>query len=306
MMAFPDTSPLTPGSPFHLDQEMPYRAWRERKLAAFAASADAVRVKIDDIRALSTRERRAIESALTACNLVIYSTDAGLAVDKTSIRALGAQLGLERLDDNLCADKDGISAIRVVHERRVGEYIPYTDRPLNWHTDGYYNTAERQIRAIVMHCVQPAERGGENTFLDHEMAYIHLRDENPAFIAAFMQPDVMTIPANEQGGEVLRAEQTGPVFSVDAEGFLHMRYSARARNVIWKEDPLTRAARDCLADLLKQDSGYIFRHRLAAGEGIISHNVLHNRSAFSNGADGGQQRLLYRARYFDRARTEAR
>jgi alpha-ketoglutarate-dependent taurine dioxygenase len=64
------------------------------------------------------------------------------------------------------------------------EFIPYTDKPIRWHTDGYYNIPERTVRGMVLHCVQSAASGGENQLLDHEIAYILLRDENPDFIRA--------------------------------------------------------------------------------------------------------------------------
>jgi len=44
---------------------------------------------------------------------------------------------------------------------------------------------------------------------------------------------------------------------------------------------------------------------LRAGQGIICNNVLHSRSAFTDAADSGQVRLLYRARYHDRIRGTA-
>ena len=52
-----------------------------------------------------------------------------------------------------------------------------------------------------MHCVSPAKSGGENSYLDPEIAYILMRDENPDYIAALMQDDVMMIPANEIDGK---------------------------------------------------------------------------------------------------------
>ncbi|VAW73557.1 hypothetical protein MNBD_GAMMA14-549, partial [hydrothermal vent metagenome] len=156
-----------------------------------------------------------------------------------------------------------------------------------------------QIRGVILHCVRPAETGGDNAFLDHEIAYIQLRDENPDFIRALMEPDAMTIPANIRNGQELRPEQTGPVFSLDRQGNLHMRYSARARNIEWKADSTTQAATKYLLGLFQQDSPYIFRHRLEAGEGVISNNALHCRTGFSH-EDGSITRLLYRARYFDR------
>lgn len=286
-------------SPFDLRDERAYQAWRATKLAAAPATAEALFVDIADPFALTPAEKQRIADALARANVAIYRLSAPCD-EKVMVRSLGRQLGLHRLDGNLCADEDNISAIRVVEHRAVGEYIPYTDKRLNWHTDGYYNASDAQVRAIVLHCAMPAAEGGENGFLDHEIAYILLRDENPEFIAALMADDAMTIPANVQNGQLLRPAQSGPVFSVDAGGHLHMRYSARGRNVEWRDDPLTRAAAARLLDLFEAGSPFIVHHRLAAGEGVISNNALHCRSAFRDDPAGGQVRLLYRARYYDR------
>jgi len=287
-------------SPFDLDSERPYQAWRARKLADYPLSSTEWLVSIDDGFQLQANERMALLKAVGKTNMAVYQLPPASAADKKQLRQLGRQLGLQRLDNNLCADEDGISALHVAEKRQVGEYIPYTSKRLNWHTDGYYNSLERQIRGVILQCVQPAENGGENAFLDHEIAYIQLRDANPDFIRALMVPDAMTIPANVQQGEELRAEQAGPVFSFDAAGQLHMRYSARGRNIVWKDDTDVQAAAECLLDLFQQDSPYIFRHRLEVGQGVISNNILHCRTAFDHDADAEPGRLLYRARYFDR------
>jgi alpha-ketoglutarate-dependent taurine dioxygenase len=230
--------------------------------------------------------------------MAIYQ--AGSPVDKSAIRALGRQFGLESLDMNLRADEDSITTLRVVAESAGTHYIPYTNRPLNWHTDGYYNRPEEQVRGIVMHCVSTSASGGDNLFLDPEIAYLLMRDENADYIRALMQPDAMTIPANIEAGVELRPAQSGPVFSVSASGALHMRYTARTRSIEWKDDRDTRLAAGFLIELLNSDSLYIVRHRLSAGQGIICNNVLHKREAFEDDANKGQTRLLYRARYHER------
>jgi alpha-ketoglutarate-dependent taurine dioxygenase len=288
----------TGGSPFDLARDDIYRQWRARKLAGYPAAPQDLVVEVGDGYALTDAERLALLDRLRRANLAIYRLPPARAADKLMLRQLGRQFGLERLDSNLCADEDGISSLHVVEQRRSGEYIPYTSKRLNWHTDGYYNSLQQQIRGVLLQCVQPAASGGDSALLDHEIAYIHLRDRDPRLVRALMAADAMTIPPNVQNGRQLRPAQSGPVFSVDGEGHLHMRYSARARNIVWKDDALTRAAADCLLNLFQQDSPYIFRHRLAAGEGVISNNVLHCRTEFSDAP--GQARLLYRARYFDR------
>jgi len=291
------------GDPFDLNDEAAYRAWRARKLACYPTESTALVVRLDNPAELSMAERTAILDRLLRCNMVIYELAEPARASKDMVRALGRQFGLERLDSNLYADEDAVSALQVIAEGRRGEYIPYTNQRLSWHTDGYYNPTTRQIRAIVMHCVSDAARGGESALLDHEVAYILLRDEDPRYVAALMEPDVMTIPANVEGGVELRAAQTGPVFSLDpASASLHMRYSARARNIVWKDGELVAAARERLTAILSDERGYVLRHRLRPGQGIICNNVLHNRTGFEDDPQHGHRRLLYRARYFDRIR----
>jgi alpha-ketoglutarate-dependent taurine dioxygenase len=301
------TAPLTrsdegraaPG-PFDLDDTARYRAWRDRKLAGYPLQPTDLMVPVADPAALSASERQAILGALRRTNIALYQVPGACAADKRAMREFARQFGLERLDNNLCADEDGITALQVVEKRGEGEYIPYTNLRLNWHTDGYYNSPSRQIRGIVLQCVRPAASGGESAFMDHEIAYILLRDANPDYIRALMAPDAMTIPPNMQNGVELRPEQAGPVFSLDAAGNLHMRYSARGRNIVWKDDAATVKAAGYLLNLFQLDSPYILRHRLEAGQGVISNNALHCRTAFSNDSASGRERLLYRARYFDR------
>jgi len=300
------TTRVVPGrNPFDLSDDVAYRHWRALKLADYPRTTDDLLLPIRDAFNVRIDERRGLLDRLAKANMAIYQLPLP-AAEKRLVRQLGHQLGLQHLDCNLCADEDGISALRVVEKRRLGEYIPYTNKRLNWHTDGYYNAPDRQVRGVILHCVQPAEQGGENALMDHEMAYIQLRDENPAFIRSLMSVDAMTIPANVQDGEELRTQQSGPVFSVGPGGHLHMRYSARPRNIVWRDDSTTRAAAEYLLNLFQADSPYIFRHRLQAGQGVISNNVLHCRTEFSHDANPNQGRLLYRARYFDRVADVSR
>lgn len=210
--------------------------------------------------------------------------------DKSIPRLLGLQLGLENLEN-------GISSITPEGGAR-GEFIPYTDRPIGWHTDGYYNPSARRIRAMTLHCVRAAREGGESALLDHELAYLLLRDADPEHVRALSAPDAMTIPPRLEGEALARPAETGPVFSAEGpEGRLHMRYTARGVNIVWKDDAATRAARAEL-DRILAGSPYVLRLRLEPGMGIVCNNVLHARSAFRDAPQ--HRRLLYRARYYDR------
>jgi len=78
------------------------------------------------------------------------------------VQRLGAQFGLQRLDANWLAGEHGVTRITVCSDDGQRQaYIPYTDRAIKWHTDGYYNPPERQIRSMVLHCAQSAGKGGD-------------------------------------------------------------------------------------------------------------------------------------------------
>jgi alpha-ketoglutarate-dependent taurine dioxygenase len=285
--------------PFDLSAPGAYRDWRARKLAAYPADAAGLRVEIASLATPSTPEIGAVRKLCRAANMAIYSCPESADIDRETIRRFAAAFGLRRLDRHLLADESGITALSVAAEGRRRHYIPYSNQGLSWHSDGYYNEASAYVRAVVLHCARAAASGGENALLDPEIAYIHLRDADPAYIAAFQHPEAMTIPANREGGVEIRPAVTGPVFSVDPEsGALHMRFSARPRNISWRDDEATGAARACLEALLADPRGPVIRCRLSPGQGIIGNNVLHDRTAFRDGESG--QRLVYRARFFDR------
>jgi len=285
-------------SPFDLDDDATYQRWRAWKLARRPGRAEDLLVDVADPRALTAAERAALLDRIQRANMALYRSPV-TAEDKDLPRMLGTQLGLTRLDANWLADEDGISSI-AVSDRSDGRggFIPYTDRAIRWHTDGYYHPQGRRIRGMILHCVRPAARGGDNGLLDHELAYIALRDASPDHVRALMQPDAMTIPARTDDDGVARAAQAGPVFAVCDDGSLHMRYTARTRSIEWKADAATRAAVATLEALLASDTPGILRTRLEPGMGLVGHNVLHERSAFED--DPARPRLLYRARYLDR------
>ena len=285
-------------TPFDLDSGTAYEAWRERKLSAYPARLEDLFVRIADPKALTGAERAAVVGRCRRWSMAVYVTDYGGVAEKAVPAAIGTQLGLIRLDQNAGADDDAISALQVSAGGQWEGYIPYTNRPLQWHTDGYYNAADKQVRSVTLHCVNPAAEGGENAIMDHEMAYLLLRDRDPGMVRALMAPDAMTIPPHVVNGRELRPERAGPVFAVFPDGTLHMRYTMRTRNVDWKEDTEVRAAAAALEEILRSGSPYAFRVTLQPGWGLISNNVLHDRTGFNDDAD--RPRLLYRARYYDR------
>jgi alpha-ketoglutarate-dependent taurine dioxygenase len=295
--------PPAAAAPFDLDDDAAYRHWRAWKLAHRPADAGAITVDLADPYRLTVAERGALLQHIAQASVAVYRT-AVMAEDAALPVALAAQLGLRQLDANWLAEEDGVSRITVAaapadrpasHDR--AGFIPYTNQPIRWHTDGYYHPQERRIQGMLLHCVRPAARGGVNRLLDHELAYVALRDESPALVRALMRPDAMTIPARHDAHGEARAAQPGPVFSV-VDGALHMRYTARTRSIDWAPDPLVREAAARLAALLDGELPWVLSLRLTAGMGIVGHNLLHDRSGFDDAP--GRPRMLYRARFLDR------
>ncbi len=286
-------------TPFDPDNTTEYLRWRDDKLANAITDTNELIVEIKDPRSLTEAEHAALLERCRRSNMVIYSAHQNVH-DEIMVRQLGSQFGLNNLDANWLADEDGITRVKVSTE--VGQrqaYIPYTNRAIKWHTDGYYNPPERKIRGMILHCAQSAGMGGENRLMDHEIAYMMLRDINADYIRSLSEPDAMTIPARTDEDGVARAAQTGPVFSVDPESqSLHMRYTARTRSIEWKQDQITLEAVSALEKLLASDMPHIHRTRLEPGMGLLCNNVLHDRTAFND--DPENPRLLYRARYYER------
>jgi alpha-ketoglutarate-dependent taurine dioxygenase len=284
-------------SPFDLADNAAYQRWREHKLAHAITTTSELIVEIKNPLAVTAAERTELLSRGQRSNMAIYASP--VAMDEAMLQQFAAQFGLTRLDANWLAGERGITRITVCNDDGKRQtYIPYTDRAIKWHTDGYYNPPERQIRGMVLHCAQSAGTGGENRVMDHEIAYLLLRDANPDFIRALSAPDAMTIPERVDETDGVRPAQSGPVFSTDAAGNLHMRYTARTRSIEWKADERTRAAVAKLEQILAADSPHIHSLRMENGMGLLCNNVLHDRTAFTD--DPHKPRLLFRARYLDR------
>lgn len=291
----------TVASPFDPDNTDLYERWRDAKLLDYPEELGDLVVQIDDPRTLTDSEHAALLDKCRKANMVIYVGKTGADPDPEIPLSLGRRFGLQDLNKNWLADETGLTSLTVRSDGIRQHYIPYTNKAINWHTDGYYNTADKQIHGLNLHVVQQAASGGENALMDHEIAYILLREKNPDYIRALMGPKVMTIPARiDEGGSVARAEEPGPVFSIMASGDLHMRYTIRVNNVMWSDDPLTREALAYLGAILNGDiaTPYRYRGRLESGMGLVSNNVLHDRAAFTD--DASHKRHYYRARYFDR------
>ncbi|MCW9002953.1 MAG: hypothetical protein OQJ87_09565, partial [Rhodospirillales bacterium] len=138
------------GGPFDLDDDDAYARWRDEKLADYPASAGDLVVEVNDPSKINDAEFAAMMALVRKTNMALYATVGGgvstAPAEKETIRAVGARFGLHNLDSNLHADDDGITPLHIAAAEETGRlrYIPYSDRPIKWHTDGYYNLLDRQ------------------------------------------------------------------------------------------------------------------------------------------------------------------
>lgn len=281
-----------------------YKLWRDVKLANYVTDPEACVVEIKDPAKLTASELERLGSVIRRNNFAIYQYLQPEYGEAEGYRSICRQLGLTSSVSNPESDDDDITTIKNhahadSNSEHRSRYIPYTNHALNWHTDGYYNTAARTVRSFVLHCLKSASSGGTNQLLDHEIAYILLRDKNPEWAEALCDPDCFTIPANVYRGKVVRDSFTGPVFSTDPiTGELYARYTERKYNVIWKTDPAIQQGTAALRSLLCDDQRWVLNITLEPGQGLICNNVLHNRNAFED--DIEQARCLQRIRFSQR------
>ena len=283
-------------SPFNLENQTEYSNWREYKLSQYPTNNEKLLVKFHK-NVISKSDVNLIKESIKKYNFAFYEFES--VIPDKELHKFCSKLGLEKSISNLLSDADNISNItnQEGNKDKISgkEYIPYTDKRLNWHTDGYYYPIDSAIKSFLLHCVNPAKNGGGNFLLDHEIIYIHLRDYNPDFIDVLMQNNIMEIPKNKnvEGSKNV----SGPVFYIDKNNLLNMRFTSREQNIIWKKNDMIKKIKDFIFEFITHEKKYIFKLLLRKNQGYIANNILHKRESY---IDGEKKRLLKRLRFSNR------
>ena len=265
-----------------------YRRWRDRKLSSFTSDIDKLMVEIKNPRKLSTAEISLSSQIIKQSNLVFFQLEKNENDIKSSLMDLAGQFGMSDFEILESSEKSGLTKIEVSSKsKEKSEYVPYTNKALNWHTDGYYSGTDNPILSWLLYCQSNSSNGGENSFMDHEIAYILFNDESSA-IDDLMSKDAFTIPANAQNG---RRAMSSYVFRL-LNNKLHMKFSMREKNIIWSEKIISSV--DLLKSIIRENENYQINYKLSPNQGVISNNVIHMRSSFTNTSN--KNRLLYRLR----------
>ena len=253
---------------------------------------DLYNVKIPDIGNITIKDRKKISSNIKKYNFTLFELN---DCTNSNLLKFANNLGLEKIIQNPYSDKNGVSNITAIKDKRQGEYIPYTNKKLNWHTDGYYNSEKEEVRAFILYCKNPAIHGGENYFLDHRILYKALMKESKNFIGYLTQKDVFKIPSNKN--LEINRNFSSFVFNVDKANNLTMRYTMREKNIEWKSSEQLPKIKKFIDNFLDLNNPLIFKIKLKKNQGIIANNVLHARSSYEDLENN--KRFLLRLRFGD-------
>ena len=283
-------------SPFLLENQEEYLEWRNFKLSQYPVCQENFIVKFNN-NIIDKGNINLLKKLIKKYNFAIYEFESKLT--DYDLHNFCSKLDLNKSISNLFSDSENISNITNKSEPKNkitnSEYIPYTEKRLNWHTDGYYYPTESSIKSFLLHCVQPAKKGGENILLDHEIMYIYLRDHNPDYINILMQKDIMKIPKNKNLKDSNAI--SGPVFYIDENNFLNMRFTSREQNIIWQKNDTIKKIKDFMFSFINEDTKYTFKLLLQENQGYLANNILHKRESY---IDGKKKRLLKRIRFSNR------
>ena len=262
--------------------------WAEEKEKNIPQNSDGILVNIHDINNVKTSEIAKIKETIYKYNSCIYSSKIALK-SNTNLLKFVELVGMRTYDCNNIESNE-ISTITPLQNSKIN-YIPYTDKLLNWHTDGYYD--KKSIFSWLLHCVNPATQGGENYLLDHELVlreYLLRNDD----INNLMAEDALTIPESKYTS---RSEISTYIFSFKNKyKRLHMRFSMRKDNI--GTSAKANSAVIKLREIIEGNCAkYSLTYKLQKNEGIITNNILHGRKAFK---DDKVKRKLLRIRSYER------
>jgi alpha-ketoglutarate-dependent taurine dioxygenase len=291
--------PETMTTSCNLARESEYAKWRAEKLHRAPTSSAQITIELKNPFAITPSEKKALLLHAYRHNMVFYWSSDTTANRQIPV-AVAAQMGMSDIHKNWLAEDDGISSIAVSASSENlprSDYIPFTNKSLNWHTDGYYYPPSKRILGMALHCVRPAQHGGGSALIDPDLVYGAVRDTNPEWIQALESNDAMRIPARESEAEGGRSEQTGPVFFYRSDGLPQMRFTSRTKSIKWGDHPALPEAVEFIKSFLALEESQAITTTLEPGMGVITNNVLHRREEFRD--DPTAPRLVYRVRYLD-------
>ena len=261
-----------------------------KKLDQHNNSTHITPIYIKNVASLTKAEHSALIDAIHVENMAFYQTNGNL-LSSEKLNRFAEQFGLTNYEHSSIENTDKIRHIQQLQQ--ASRYIPFSNKRLGWHTDGYYHPINKAVRSFILHCNQPAYLGGTNHFIDHELLYTVLAQENRDIVSYLFDHQAMTIPGDTHNPQRQNSVQ-GPVCFWDNNNSLSMRYTERERHITWSNSiyPALEAIKNIL-----NNNRFIKTIRFEAGMGVICRNVIHKRDRFVD--NEYYRRSFLRARFHD-------
>lgn len=286
-----------PLPPCYDGQSVQYKQWRDERLDLQKTTQN-VRVNLTDELITSGNTQALIQlcDQVRIFGFSHYHLSTQKEQPREVVAELASTLGLNRSDGGIIHDEnDQLSLLEDLPGTARSRFLPYSNKAMNWHTDGYYNATDSVIRGITLHCLQSASTGGTLTVMDPELLLIALYDEDPQLVLELTHEQAMLLPANTDAEGHNRPDRRVPVLFAHDDASLGMRFTTRSQHIQWRSEA-TRIAAERALGLIEQHNEWHTAIRLQPGEGIVSRNALHRRDAFHDGPDTLKRQIL-RGRY---------
>ena len=125
-----------------------FKQWASDKEDNIPLNIDDLKIDIRDINHVSLKEIAMIKDKIKRFNCCIYKSQQDLLAQADLIN-FAKSIGMKTYDSNNVHNSP-VSSIMPIETEESLNYIPYTNKKLNWHTDGYYN--EKPIFSWLLHC----------------------------------------------------------------------------------------------------------------------------------------------------------
>ena len=301
------SSPMS-WQPHYDGRSAAYEQWRSSRLKRLelvlesTASRKTIPWLVPDETARNSQAKKRLCETVAKDGYALYQWYGEADKEQAVLALMHQDLGLEHTDTGVLTNAGGFSVLEDMAGSPRARFVPYSNKQMNWHTDGYYNDINSQVRCFTLHCSAPAAVGGSLSLLDTELLLLALYDDDPRLVTVLSHPQAMTLPANKDSEGHNRPDRAVPVLFQQTDGSLGTRFTTRIKNIRWRCNE-TQAAAERAAELIETHQHWHTQIRLSHGQGIITRNILHRREAFED-APGQQKRRMLRGRYLSVPRVQ--
>ena len=136
--------------PLNIEDNDIYQHWRANKLENYPNKTKDLTVKINTPGQPNKQQIKNIRNICYKTNMAIYEASEAIIEDKDIPLKMGGSIGLNNIERSLTSERDGVSELTETSSGARTHYIPYSNKPLGWHTDGCYNHKNYPINGFLI------------------------------------------------------------------------------------------------------------------------------------------------------------